>query len=458
MSTGEAGTFSDNSTIDKEPQNFVDWRRVSIYQVMRDLYNATGGIGGVRDGAEECSFIIPNTEERYYQTRVMLTPFAPWFTLFIDSQYEPLYTEKAPIPEVTEAVVPFLSDVNRAGMSIDDYKQDVSKYSIMDGVVFLASGYDSDPKKYPWFMYYEAPLLNKKLTGLDEFGAVETYVFTETLEDKTYQHDVYTGNTFQQFTSSDYDKLGTAKEDEVNSMSIKPIYSQRREQNKLLPSPKNKGITGLCVSLYNSESDQRWLVRVQGHSIFVVVSDIAPNGIGDGLTTGLHIDATENQGNASYVSPPADLSKEQRESKADILGQLFDFMHHHGVIAVKSSQIPESGASKAFTFRPVDVAMGKAKTIAKEVDAYVVESFKYYRKMDIQFEFEYKEKFTPRSPLDIVDLVTVLSEFKRAGVASGVIDALKQIALSIGADTELLEEIDNLNADQLLIEKDADGE
>jgi len=138
----------------RENKNWVDWRAVSPYKVVRDLYFGDGMVSNPK----EPSCLVPNATELYFQTRRALTPYAPWFALHIDAQYEPLYTEVPPSYEnISPNYIDFVRDCNRNGTSVDDFKMDFTAYCLMDGVTFMASGYDGDTTKYPWFHYYTAP-------------------------------------------------------------------------------------------------------------------------------------------------------------------------------------------------------------------------------------------------------------------------------------------------------------
>ena len=442
MSDGSKNFTSKGGGYEREDQTWVDYRTVSPYALARSMYADKAG-----------HHIVPNKAEYFYQTRVALTPSTPWYSLYIDAQVEPLFMEQPPVYDVPASYESFLKNVNRAGQGIDDYTMDVAQYALMDAVVFLASGYDADEEKYPWFYYHTAPQLNMELTELDQFGAVVKYCFTTKHEENNkthYLHDVYQDNTYTQYKSTKQDELGDVSKETVNSMPIKAIYSQRKEQGKVLPEPKNNRIAELCVAVLNSSSDQRWVLRVQGHSILTISSDTVPDGVNGSVDGVLHIDTADSQGGAEFVSPPAELSKEQRESKQELLSQLFEVMRHGGVIAQKSSMIPESGASKVFTFAPVNKAVGKVRGIAEMVLEYMQDSVKYYTSTDISITADYKTDFTPSAPMDIADLIVVLNEFKSYDASELEMAALKQMALQLTGDSSLHDAIEAINYDTVV--------
>jgi hypothetical protein len=321
---------------------------------------------------------------------------------------------------------------------------------LMDGAVFVGSGYDADEKKEPWLYYYSASQINMDLTKVDRFGKVEMYVFTEEHEtadgNRKYTHDVYTDAEYATYESTEQNELGKIIGEPLPSLPIKAIYSQRKTQGEILPMPKNLAVAGLCIAVYNAESDQKWVLRVQGHAIFVIKSDIGPNGIGDGLSSVLHIDVADSAGGAEFVAPPAELSREHRESKAELLGQLFELMRHGGVIAQRSAQVAESGVAKAFTFRPVSTAISKSRKIAEQIDAYVVDVYKYYKNTDIDFEVRYKKDFTPTSGLDVIDLLAMLGEFNRLSLTENAKAVLAQLAIKAEGGEIALEEISQYTA------------
>lgn len=431
-----------------EKQSWVDWRTLSPYKVTRDVYYGQGGVGD----PSQPSYVVPNSSELYYRTRVTLTPYTPWFALFIDSQYEPLYTEEPPRypQDMSEGMESFVQNCNRGGMSLDEFKMNVTFNGLLDGAVFIGSGYDGDTSKQPWLYYYTAQQLNTKLTETDQFGAVTLYVFTEQVDKDVYIHNVYTDSEYAKYQSNDPEQLGEMQGEAVQSMPINAIYTQRREQGELLPHPKALSVAGLCIAVYNAESDQRWVLRVQGHSIFVVTSDIAPKGLGDGLTSVLHIDTADSAGGAEFVAPPAELSKEHRESKAELLGQLFEVMRHHGVIAQRSSQLAESGTAKSFTFRPVNTAIAKSRSIAKQIDEYTEDMMYYYTGQDVEFEVIYKTDFTPSAGVSMLELLDALTAFKQYGNVEAVKGVLKQMAMYVEAGESAEAEIENVRLDGVL--------
>ena len=425
------------------PNNPVDYRDVDTYTFLHDAYTGDGGFLG-----KDYSYLVADRTENFYNTRNKMSHYINDMARYITAQYQRVFTDIPPQYKTNNTLlVDMLNDIDRRGSYVDDMKQYALANCLLDGVVFLASGNDGEQGKTPWVSVYSAMQYNDEYSTKDNFGNVIVYVFAVGGD----KYHVYTDDKFYVMQADDntksLDDMSIVDDTDMPANVVRPVYSIPSYGRGVLPTPHNTlSIARMSLNLYELHSRMVQVMTRQLFDRLVISGDIdsAPDGVTNALVLG------SETANAQLLSPDPNVTK----IWSDVIGQYTQIMYEHmrdgGVIIQKSSQIPESGASKAYTFQPVDAALNKSIKICEKIDAYVVDSFNLWMGANAQLEVVYNHEYAPMAPIstqDLRDLVEVGKELEVDGILQEVAkNVLTYLNIDSTSDTykSILTEIDGI--------------
>lgn len=234
----------------------------------------------------------------------------------------------------------------------------------------------------------------------DKFKNITQYVFYT--GDNTY--DLYTADTFKRLLdkkcTKKLEKMVVIEESEMPAMVVSPLRAISAFGQDVQPMPRDTyAIAKLLLGIFEMESRLIQLFTKQLFSRLVVRGDI--DALPEGVTNAIGVDA---EGGIDMLSPDPNIAKAYMERIRDLYSQLYEHMRDGGVIAVSTSQIPESGVAKAYTWIPVQAALMASISVMQDIDEYVVWAHNLWLGDNATMEVKYKTEYAPSAQLGALEL------------------------------------------------------
>jgi len=458
-----------NAPMPETQEIFIDYRDVSSYRFLKDMYEGSGGVSGktgtgktklstmslgnltLCTNEDVYSYLIPNPTENFYKTRVRSSEYTNNFRNYIDAKYQAVF-KLPPQTFVTAGLggkvienhpyLDYVKDVNGAGTSKNESSQNLMAGVYRDEVAFLVMDKregDTVPKEY--IQYAES--VQGYNTDID--GNLIEITFINELPNGTFIMNEWSTNEVRIYTSDDGQKWN---EPEVKAISHIPILAvfagARTSVYDYLPKPKSYSIASMNLNIYSAESKLDWVIEKQAHDYLWTTGIV--DGIRYGVDNMLQIDGTDGA-SVGVVSPDANKVTVQIARINQKLENLHQMMSEGGVSVTRLGS-PESGYSKEFSFTPINDALLHTTMILKAVDNWRVEEYKLYMGGgSFVANTKYKDSFSPKPKVTLSELNEELIIMEERGLADNTKAILKSIVSEIYGDDSttsiLLSEIDN---------------
>ncbi len=458
-----SGNSNHLNRVTKESQAmYRDYREWPLYSFLYQCDTGTGGFSG-KTRSNDISFIVPNRTELTYATRVRRSIRVNFYSKYLRSKYKDVYSTK----ELNTTVVSendktikvslyysYVKNITRSGMTKDQLNKNVIHDSWRDAVSFIVTD-SKDGETYS----YKKQAGDVIDYGTDSLGNLQYIIFYDkkvTANEKTYYYARYWGvDSFKHLRCENmsFEPDETTVMDERENtlvyngepfLPVKAIYSQVRSSSKdVLPVPDSYQIASLDLAIWDRGSVLDNLIDKQGHALAVFFGRIeaVPNGINNALAL------DDDVKNKPFYLEPSDKWAGVHQTRINTLKEeMFDLMDEGGIIASQNSNAPESGISKAYTFKAKATTLDQSVRMAKECDRFHVIAYKAYNNDSGKWtaKTDYTADFNPKETLDANSLMNIVEFFYDKQLFELAENALKRLVSEMNPDAED-DEINQLN-------------
>lgn len=480
-----------------EPQDFyVDYREVSRYTFLTDMYYGTGGVSGrtkAKTGRPKIrgmqyngrmkepayTFLSANPSENFFATRVRKSYYVNNYRRYITTKYKGVF-KVAPHTTVTaegstktienHPYLDFVKNINGASgtarMDKNTFMQNLLSAVYRDEVAYIIMDREEgDPQPYAYIQTagcvvdYDTDIRGNltDISFVNEKKDGSAVKYEWSLEGLT-TYAAAPGDWSGDDSASKWVQQGEVDTAAVRyGLPVLPVFAGPREDpHDYLPRPQSYDIAQLCLSIYESGSMLDWVLEKQGHDTMYVTGDI--EGKKEGLSNILILENLDGNAQAGILSPDANKATVHQNRVEQKTDELFELMLDGGVLVSRSSNAPESGLAKSYTFSPVNDALLESTKISRLVDTWMQEWYKAFMGGNFIAVTHYREDFSPVVRVDVMTLRESISIFEERGLTENAKKALKRIIMTLN-DSEDKEIVEDLLAevDQVYTRPDNSG-
>ena len=402
-----AGRIQDTSA-------FKDVRRLNDYLFMQHTFDGSHGY-------KDCSYLVPNDRETFYDTRRRSSYYINVFKPILNAMVDPCFNGDISRETNNDMMVEFIQNCDNSGTDLSTFMKAAIKNARLYSINFIVmDNFKSEEisaaettadaiedRKFPYI--YERPPQSIKEYHCDEFGKMIDVTFfdkeehvkgaDDNIECRSHYRywDTMNWRAFYTVAGKNTDE-GKAIEittgEGVHGLGKLPVIAfidfSKSANLSELPSPEMYDLAFLCFALFNKESHVVQMELYQTFSI-LCTSGLGKSAISLGVSTLLD-SGTESKYPPTYVSPSQEGIKVLVENCTRLKEEIQAEAQQKGVIGVKSSK---SGVATQWDFRAEEAVLRQTSVACMRVENAIAELFGIYLGTKIAYEVKYPLTFSP---------------------------------------------------------------
>lgn len=376
------------------------------------VLNSYYGTGGFCDG----SYLFSHQRELDFESRRKQCYYKNYISGILNSTIEPVFSQPA-LRETNNATFEaFLSNVDNNNTPIQPFVEHVitmarllgSAFIVMDSMIEVPTNEKQaiDNRLYP-YIYTKLPQDVYSYTT-NKYGALESITFfMEEMEDgvKTYMYWDNTCGMSQRFINGE---LVTTSKYDHNFGAIPVIVVKDTEQKGILIHPPYYDMARLNMTIFNQDSEQRDLERVQGFSMLVVPGTQPDTDVEIGSHNLIYIDSDASQ-SPKYIAPDANVLATLRTSSEHNVDALINMANVLGSTAVNNGNSTKSGTAMAFEFVGQNFQLLQTSTLANKIENDIAKMFGFFINKMFDYTVHYRSDYAPSSTV-VLSKLAILKE------------------------------------------------
>ena len=438
----------------KRTESYIDFQTVNIYKFLMECQKGMGGFSGNTTGSHK-TYIVPNSTEPDFPTRVKRAVFINYFNKFLKALYKDIYSlinvkttvlNSAGKSQEGHRYDDYVNDITGGGVSKDSLNKSIINASYRDAVSFIIGDIE-DGETQPFCYFKNAIDVANDDNGIplydtDKKGNLINITFCEPdemdIDNKRIEARRFWGLEEFRLEKRQTGKKWVVVENFANTLTfngkrflpVKPIISQERDNNHdYLPMPNSYAIAKIVLGIYDRGSVLDHVVDKQGHSIAVINGDITS--MPSGKYNALVYAEGDNKLNAPfYMSPDYHLPAVHSDRIAGLIIEMLDMMDESGVSASLKQVSPESGIAKAISLIPKIARTKETIRLIEQCDKFEETIYKVYlneENADWYGETTYPTEFMPTSDLTFTDLADMILVFDKENLTANKADVIKKL-------------------------------
>ena len=387
---------------------FKDVQKLNQYIFVENTYT---GEYGYRD----CSYLIPNDKETFYETRRKISYYVNVFKPIISAMIDPVFSAEIKRESTNDMFDDFIENCDNAGTPLNIFMRNAIRNARLFSINFVVMDNFSSAvleheetteqliknRKYPYI--YEKKPYEVYEHETNEQGGLISITFQDRCEEMTIGGKEEEVQFYRQWDSVGWTLfyIGKKKEEVVvetgtHNLGMIPVVCIVDFANSAnleeLPCPELYDMARLCFGLFNKESQVCDMELRQTFAVFCT------SGMGKSaivLSQATFIDSgTESKYPPQYVSPAQEGIKVLVDNCQRLKEEIKDQAKQKGVIGIKEQS---SGIAKEWDFRAEEQVLQQTAKAGERVEELLAELFGLYIGSAIDYVVEYPERFDPKA-------------------------------------------------------------
>lgn len=402
---------------------------------------AFSGTGGFRDG----TFLVPHTSERFYTPRRKLAFYKNFVQPIISATIDPVFSDDIPrkingdsIYNIDHPYSVFCRDCDNGGQSLQEFMSQTMLKAQLHSVTFVVMdnfGPDEIPRtlaeasatrRMPYI--YNQPAWTVVDHQIDPFGRLISIAFEDEPlvvemdgKKKTLKRTrTYTSsNIIIERESEREGQPPVIEQKAAHGLGVVPvipvIMGNRTDRRSLLVEPKFYDLAKINHTIFNVDTEVRWLERCQNFSL-LYLQGMQPSDFETGPTNVLFIPEGVSM-SPGYLSPDVGVQAQMREHAAELREDLYRIAQQNGVVGVKQAL---SGVSRSYDFVAHENVLKRTAVKSAALEYATADLYKRYTGIQFTYQVEYQTDFAPTTTTEEINLLEKVYGFEGLPVAMQV--------------------------------------
>jgi len=387
----------------------ANWNRYEF------VLNSYTGEGGYIDG----SYLFPHTRELDFESRRKQSYYKNFVKGILDSIITPVFAQKALRESNNDLFNAFIENVDVNNTHLQDFSQNAITMARLLGNVFIVMDNFSDvpstkkqaidERLFP-YIYMKLPQ-DVYSFKIDKFNRLtEISFFMEENEDGEREY-VYWDSTIYRRYRIHNGEYKTITEIEHGFGRIPVIQVNTSETKEILPQPPLYDLCRVALTIYNQDSEQRDLERIQSFSVLVVPGTQPDQNVEIGSHNLIFIENDASQ-SPKYIAPDPQVLSTVRTSSEHNVQALIKIANVLGASAVDTGNSTKSGVAMSYSFLGSNYQLMRTAGMATDLEDDIAELFSLFIGEEVEYKVMYKSEYTP-TPTAVkqkLDILTTISD------------------------------------------------
>jgi hypothetical protein len=377
------------------------------------MSHAYYGGGGFRDG----TYLVPHTREMFYAKRRQISYYKNFTKPVLRAMVDPVFNEPVTreVSGDNELWQGFMEDVDLNKTILQKFTEETVNKARLHGVTFIVMDNFSDKEQpqsmeeakkkraYPYMYIRTADTV--KDYEIDRYGRLISITFRE-MDVKTPKENgqgYEVEEQYRRWTSTSVETLTYKSDGSVQVISttaltigmlpVIPVYSVTRpDLSVLLVDPPLFDLARLNATIFNLDTEIRWLERQQAFSFLYLPGD-NPGDLTISESNVLWV-PKDSPFAPGFASPPMDIHNGLIAAMADLVEHFYRLAEQSGVVGVMRQL---SGVSKEWDFRALESILKMSSTMAVSIEKNITTLWNAYTNQSVEVDSDYPWDFGPVS-------------------------------------------------------------
>ena len=381
------------------------------YDFVLNSYNGTGGyITG--------NYLFPHTRELDFESRRKQAYYKNYVQGVLDSVISPVFSQDAIRSSENEIFNEFIKNCDNAETTLQKFSKKATTMARLLGTVFVVMDNFTetastqkeaiDNRLFP-YIYMKLPQDVYKHT-VDKYGNLKSITFfMDENDDGDYEYMYWDTDNYHRYVVVN-GKTKTISEGK-HGLGVLPVVTiNTTETEGYLVQPPFYDLSRLNLTIYNQDSEQRDLERIQSFSVLVVPGTQPDQNIEIGSHNLIYIDNDATQ-SPKYISPDPQVLTTLRTSSEHNIDALITMANILGATAINNGNSTKSGVAMSFEFLGQSYQLMETAMYATEFEEAIAKLFGLFIGQEIGYTVVYKTDYIPtatqvKAKLDILQTIS----------------------------------------------------